>query len=363
MASNKNSRRLRWALLIAVALHLLVVWRYAPALRARVEQAFQSQVETVEQVLEISPEPVPPPPPPRQRWSLQTKLSGGSPEALPPPLPEGFFQRPAPSSRSRLQLSGSLAQPPSGAALATASRLAAVVRLPDIVAISPQARTPRPRKAAPSTPAPLLSAAEVAPQPQQAEALPPLRPLAEDDLALEAAISRAAETAQRSARVEPARRPPQDLRKLIQQGPIAQTPLRAPDGTRPVAPAVEAGITTYPLDAPPASDQTRAAPDVGPADQAPNRAQYFARLTAQLKSTNQRVLAESVKASPRVTVRMKFLVDREGRLLEVRPAEDVAAALGARAAEVIRRAAPFPRMPEAMLQARLELSFPVEVYR
>ncbi|MDP3858699.1 MAG: hypothetical protein Q8Q73_13145, partial [Stagnimonas sp.] len=186
---------------------------------------------------------------------------------------------------------------------------------------------------------------------------------AEDDPALDLAISRAAETAERGARSTPEPRPPADLRKLLPQGPLAQTPLRAPDGTRPAPPAVTPGITTYPLDAPPALDNSRAAPDAGAPDQAPNRAEYFARLTAQLKATNQRLLAESVKAAPRVTVRMKFLVDRQGQLLQVYPAEAASAALGERAAQVIRAAAPFPRIPEAMVQPRLELSFPVEVYR
>lgn len=369
MASDTHSRRLRWALLIALALHVLLAWRYAPSLRARLEQAFESPPETVERVVEINPEP-PSPEPPRERWAIQTKLRGGSPEALPPPLPENFFPRPAPVAGGRLALSGTLGQPPprasdpAPAAQATAPVVPAVVRLPDIVAISPQARTPRPTAAARSKPAPPLTAAQVAPEPQQAAPQPPLRrPPEEDDPALDVAITRAAETAERSARSEPASRPPQDLRKLLAQGPITQTPLRDPDGTRPAPPPVPSGITTYPLDAPAAPDQTRAAPDVGAPDQAPNRAQYFAQLTAQLKATNQQVLAESVKATSRVTVRMKFLVDRQGQLLEVRPIEDVPPVLVSRAAEVIRRSAPFPRIPEAMVQARLELSFPVEVYR
>lgn len=367
MAASQTSRRLRWALLIALALHLLLAWRYAPQLRARVEQAL-APAETVEKVVEITTE-APSPEPSRERWALQTSLGGRSPEALPPPLPEGFFPKPAPAGAGRLELSGALGQAPSSApdpaptVAATAPVVPAIVRLPDIVAVSPQARTPRPTTRAQPRPAPPLNAVQVAPQPRQADPAPPLRLPPEEDPALDIAITRAAETAERGARREPSPRPPEDLRRLLPQGPIAQTPLRAPDGTRPASPLPEAGITTYPLDAPAAPDDTRAAPDEGTADQAPNRAQYFAQLTARLKATNQRALAESVKASPRVTVRMKFVVDRQGRLLEVRPAEGEPTALSARAAEIIRAAAPFPRVPEAMVQTRLELSFPVEVYR
>lgn len=367
MASNKNSRRLRWALLIALALHVLALWRYAPDLRARVEQALADEPETVEQVLEIG-EPPPPPEPPRERWSLQTSLRGGSPEALPPPLPENFFPRPSSAGTARLELSARLAQPPRApdpvpAAAATAPVVPAVVRLPDIVAVSPQPRTPRPSTRAPLRPAPPVTAVEVAPEPRQAEPLPPIRLPPEDDPALDLAITRAAEDAERSARRPPDAAPPVDLRKLLLQGATAQTPLRAPDGTRPAPPPPEAGITTYPLDAAIAPDQTRAAPDEGLADQAPNRAQYFARVTAQLKATNQRRLAESVRVGSRATVRMKFTVDRSGRLLDVRSAEVADAEVIARAAEVVRAAAPFPGIPEAMGQTRLELSFPIEVYR
>ena len=359
------SRRLRWALLIALALHVLALWRYAPNLRARVEQALSGEpAEPVEQVLEIAAPPEPPPGPP-PRLTLQTTLRSGSPEALPPPLPDDFFPRPSALKSGRLALSGALSQPPpqATAPAATAPVVPAVVRLPDIVAVSPQPRTPKPSPKPPQRTAPPVTAVQVAPEPRPAPPEPPIRLPPEDDPLLDLAITRAAEAAERSARrPEPA--PPVDLRRLLlQAAPPAQTPLRAPDGTRPAPPAPEPGITTYPLDAAVAPDQTRAAPDEGVADQAPNRAQYFARLTAQLKATNQRRLAESVRVGARTSVRMKFTVDRSGRLLDVRPAETADPTVIARAAEIVRAAAPFPGIPEAMGQTRLELSFPIEVYR
>lgn len=361
MASSKNSRRLRWALLIALALHALALWRYAPNLRARVEQALgEAPAEPVEQVLEIAA-PAEPPPGPPPRLTLQTTLRSGSPEALPPPLPEDFFPRPGALAAGRLELSGSLSRPPPPA---TAPVVPAVVRLPDIVAVSPAPRTPKPTPRAPLPSAPAVTAVQVAPEPRPAPPEPPIRLPPEDDPSLDLAITRAAEDAERSARRPPESAPPVDLRRLLlQAAPPAQTPLRAPDGTRPAPIPPEPGITTYPLDAAVAPDQTRAAPDEGLADQAPNRAQYFARLTAQLKATNQRRLAESVRVGARATVRMKFTVDRGGRLLDVRSAEVADPAVVARAAEIVRAAAPFPGIPEAMGQTRLELSFPIEVYR
>ncbi|MDP3859815.1 MAG: hypothetical protein Q8Q73_18805, partial [Stagnimonas sp.] len=172
MASTKTSRRLRWALLIALGLHLLLAWRYAPGLRTRVAQALQPTSGLVEKVIEISPEPAPPEPA-RERWSLQPALRGGSPEALPPPLPEGFFPRPTPASSGRLALSGALTpspRPPEPLppVEAGAPIVPAVVRLPDIVAISPQARTPKPSASPAPKPAPPLTAARVAAQAQQA---------------------------------------------------------------------------------------------------------------------------------------------------------------------------------------------------
>lgn len=369
---SKNSRRLRWALLIALALHALLAWRYAGDLRARVVAALQTETVS-EAVVELAPEPPPPPPPPRNRWMLATKLSSGSPEDLPPPLPDDFFPKPAPPGRGFLSLSTSLSGSSLTAAL-TAALVPEVVRLPDIEARGVQPRTARPaRPPRPAASPPLTAAAPPEPAPELPplpEPQAPLRlPSAQDEAALELAIRRAAESAGRSARVEPSPRASTDLRALLPQGPLAPTqpspsrsskPLIEP---RPVPPAPPSGITTYPLDAPLAPDASRAGADAGSGDYTRNRAEYFARLTAQLKATNQRALAEAVKATPRMTVRMKFVVDRRGAVLDVYAAETVPVEAARRATEIIRAAAPFPRIPEAMIQPRLELSYPVEVYR
>ncbi|ROH92149.1 hypothetical protein ED208_07220 [Stagnimonas aquatica] len=365
---SKNSRRLRWALLIALALHALLAWQYAGDLRARVAAALQP--ETVrETVVQLAPEP---PLPPSKRWELATKLSSRSPEDLPPPLPDNFFPKPAPPGRGFLSLSTKLSGASLSAAL-TAAIVPEVVRLPDVEARGAPARTPRPARAARAAPppaSPLLAAAT----PEDAEELPlplpqaPLRlPTQQDEAELDLAIRRAAEEAQRSARVELPSRTSPDLRGLLPpQGPLAPTPPPASRKPlvepRPLPPAAPAGITTYPLDAPPAPEASASGAESG-GDYTRNRAEYFARLTAQLKATNQRALAEAVKATPRMTVRMKFVVDRRGAVLDIYASETVPAEAARRAADIVRAAAPFPRIPESMVQPRLELSYPVEIYR
>lgn len=364
---SKNSRRLRWALLIALALHALLAWQYAGDLRARVAAALRAEPPS-ETVVEIASEP-PPPPPSRNRWTLATKLSSGSPEDLPPPLPDNFFPKPPPPGRGFLSLSTSLSGRSLTAAL-TAALVPDVVRLPDIEARGVQPRAGRPsRTARPAASPPLSAAAPLEPELPPLEPQAPLRlPPVQDEADLELAIRRAAESAKRSAGVELSPRANSDLRALLPQGPLASAPEPSRRGgkpliePRPVPPMPASGITTYPLDAPLAPDDGGAAVDAG-GDYTRNRAEYFARLTAQLKVTNQRALAEAVKATPRMTVRMKFVVDRRGAVLDVYAAETVPVEAARRATEIIRAAAPFPRIPESMVQPRLELSYPVEIYR
>lgn len=366
---SKNSRRLRWALLIALALHALLAWQYAGDLRARVVAALQPETLS-ETVVQLAPEP---PPPPTKRWELATKLSSRSPEDLPPPLPDNFFPKPAPPGRGFLSLSTKLSGSSLSAAL-TAAIVPEVVRLPDVEArgAPASARVPRSARAPRSAPppaSPLLAAAtpEEPELPLPAPQAPLRLPTAQEEAALDLAIRRAAEEAQRSARVELQTRASPDLRGLLPpQGPLAPTPPPASRRPlvepRPLPTAAPAGITTYPLDAPPAPEASASGAEPG-GDYTRNRAEYFARLTAQLKATNQRALAEAVKATPRMTVRMKFVVDRRGAVLDIYASEAVPAEAARRAADIVRAAAPFPRIPEVMIQPRLELSYPVEIYR
>lgn len=367
---SKNSRRLRWALLIALALHVLLAWQYAGDLRARVVAVIRPEVAS-ETVVQLAPEPPPPPPPQVKRWELATQLSGRSPESLPPPLPDDFFPKPTPPGRGFLNLSTKLSGSSLSAAL-TAAIVPEVVRLPDVEARDSRTRLPKPRRTArvaPQPATPLLAAAAEPDEPELPSFAPqaPLRlPSAQDEAELDLAIRRAAAEAQRSARVELTPRAAPDLRGLLPQGPLASAPApvsRKPlVEPRPIPPAPPSGITTFPLETPQVRDDSVRADESG-GDYTRNRAEYFARLTAQLKATNQRALAEAVKATPRMTVRMKFVVDRRGAVLDIYATETVPEDAARRAADIIRAAAPFPRIPEAMVQPRLELSYPVEIYR
>ncbi|MES2885421.1 MAG: hypothetical protein V4709_11480 [Pseudomonadota bacterium] len=378
-APSPNARRLRWALLIALALHAVLLWRYAPNLFERFEsvrKADPSQPEAprLEEIVEITP----PPEPPRSRGMvLSTRLGSGSPETLQAPLPKGFFAKPAPIGSGLLHLADDLDFARASGAQIVANIIPAATRLPNISALSDKARTPKPvqkPKPAPApAPAPLRSAqapvsvaaaGEPPPAPAEPPQVPFLLPPVLEDLNVDAAIARAANTAQQSARAAntAAPKPAPDYRALLPQGPlVAAPPLPLGSKTSPQPSPRDSGITTFALDAPAAADQVRAAPDQGKAGAAA-RQQFFSLLTARLKATNQRLLAEAVKAGPRTTVRMKFLLDREGRVLEISPAEPSNRPLVERAAAVIR-ATPLPRVPDSMTQVPVELSFPVEVYR
>jgi hypothetical protein len=310
--------------------------------------------------------------------TLITSLGGGSPERIASTLPPGFFDKPKPLGPGRLELADDLHFARQSGAEIVANIVPAATRLPNINALSDRARTPRPRpadKARPQTAPPLKAPTAVSvvdepwspPPPSPAQSPVPFLLPPESEADVEAAIAQASRTAERSAREAnsaPVERQAPDYRALLPQGPlVAPPPLPlGPESQRePAGAPSEEGITTFALDAPPAKDRVRAAPDAGKAAAAA-RQQFFSLLTARLKATNQRLLAEAVRAGPRTTVRMKFLIDRSGRVLEISPAETATQELQERAARVIR-AATLPPVPEAMTQVPLELSFPVEVYR
>lgn len=142
--------------------------------------------------------------------------------------------------------------------------------------------------------------------------------------------------------------------------PVAEAPPLPP-------PAAVAPMPLPPADLGTATDRfagPSAAPDRGPGETVANRGVFFQRLTNHLFQINQIVLAEAIRATPRVTVEVGFTIDREGRVLAagvVRSTGD--ARLDQKAVAVIQRASPVPRMPADMPQNRLELSFPVQVYR
>jgi protein TonB len=108
----------------------------------------------------------------------------------------------------------------------------------------------------------------------------------------------------------------------------------------------------------------QAAPDRGPGQPAASRGAFFQQLTTHLFMVNQQVLAEAIRATPRLTVEVRFTIDRSGRVLGAQVMNSTGdAALDLKAAEVILRASPVPQLAPDMPQPRIELSFPVQIYR
>ena len=375
-----TARRLRWALLIALALHVVLLWRYAPNLFERFEVARESAGPEAppEDIVEITP---PPAPPKGRGMVMSTKLGSASPERLQAALPAGLFAKPAPHARGTMRLTGDLDFSRASGVQIVANIVPSAVRLPNINAVSDRARTPKPGADAktqlaaalqPKASLPVGIAAapptlQRAEQPAEEPLTPPtqvpyLLPPVEDSYDVDAAIARAATAAEQGARAAQMsalqNKPSPDYRAMLPQGPLLADPSKLPGGAVDEA---ESGISTFALDAPVAQDANRAAPDQGKAGNAA-RQQFFALLTARLKATNVRMLAEAVKAGPKVTIRMKFLVDRSGQVLEITPAEPASAGQIERAANVIR-ATTLPKVPDTMTVVPVELSFPVEVYR
>lgn len=381
-----TARRLRWALLVALALHGLLLWRYAPQVFERIEAAGRAVVKVAVDEPEIVEIAAPEPPPRGRGMTLSTRLGSGGSEPIPAELPPGFFGKPSGMTSGRMQISGDLDYSRASGLQIVANIVPSAVRLPGINALGERVRTPRPRSpqaepAAPEPSAPLQAAiapteeaaeraeatalaaeleAIVAAQ-AAAEAVPLLLPA--EDYDVDATIARAAASAAASASVPraPTSSPVPDYRALLPQGPVVPAAPLPFGGNRRGEREAGEGITTFALDAPAAGDDRRAAPDEGPVN-VPARQQFFALLTARLKATNVRLLAEAVKAGPKVTVRMRFLIDRSGRVLQVSAAEPASPLLVERAAAVIR-AAVLPPVPASMPDGPLELSFPVEVYR
>ncbi len=385
--TNPNARRIRWALLIALGLHLLLAWRFLPDLSTTFETV--RKAIGAEEVVEIKPAP-----PLMSRNMAMTTTLGEVPSRK---LPKGFFDKPKGMKGGQLEISDDLDFSRKSGVQIVANIIPGALRLRNVDTISEAARTPKPKpgrdarsKAAaevqspsatqvaeaepppqptlfqpPATPPPLpflLPAPEVEPPPPEPE-LPPER-----EVDVDAVIARAADDAERAAREArnaATRKAAPDYRAMLPQGAMIEAlPPTPREGVKAVdvgAPTQESGITTFALDAPQASDRARAAPEDGNTASAA-RQQFFALLTARLKAANSRTLAEAIKAGPRTTVRMSFLVDRDGSVVGISPGDPISRALAERAAAVIRSAR-LPPVPAAMTEVPLELSFPIEVYR
>jgi TonB family protein len=107
-----------------------------------------------------------------------------------------------------------------------------------------------------------------------------------------------------------------------------------------------------------------AAPERGPGEAVANRTAFFQRLTNHLFQINQVMLAEAIRATPRMTVEVHFTVDRNGRVIAAAVSQSTGdSRLDDKAVAVIQRASPVPRLSSDMPQQKLELSFPVQIYR
>lgn len=92
------------------------------------------------------------------------------------------------------------------------------------------------------------------------------------------------------------------------------------------------------------------------------RLAYFQDVTTLVKAANALALSEASGAGKKLSVRMKFSVKRDGKLLRVASAVPTPDWAVRQASQVIRSAAPFPPIPPELEGSTVELSFPVDVY-
>jgi len=92
------------------------------------------------------------------------------------------------------------------------------------------------------------------------------------------------------------------------------------------------------------------------------RLAYFQDVTTLVKAANAVALSEASGAGRKLSVRMKFSVKRDGKLLRVASAVPTPDWAVRQASQVIRSAAPFPPIPPELEGSTVELSFPVDVY-
>ena len=130
----------------------------------------------------------------------------------------------------------------------------------------------------------------------------------------------------------------------------------APEPERPE----QVSITPAPAEEP----ETEAAPDRGPGEWTANSSEFFSRLTAHIYDVNRAVLAVESASPRRLSLDVRFVMQRDGRVLEaevLRSSGDAALDEAARA--VLIAASPLPMLSDDMPQQQLQLIAPIEVYR
>ena len=95
-----------------------------------------------------------------------------------------------------------------------------------------------------------------------------------------------------------------------------------------------------------------------------NSSEFFSRLTAHIYDVNRAVLAVEDASPRRLSLDVRFVMQRDGRVLEaevLRSSGDAALDEAARA--VLIAASPLPMLSDDMPQQQLQLIAPIEVYR
>lgn len=115
---------------------------------------------------------------------------------------------------------------------------------------------------------------------------------------------------------------------------------------------------------PPPEAPDESAPDRGPGQWTMNSNEFFTKLTAHLYEVNQAVLKVEKPSATRLSVDVRFVMDRDGRVLEAGVLRSTGQPeLDEAARAVLIAASPLPQMSDDMPMERLELIAPIEVYR
>lgn len=285
-------------------------------------------------------------------------------------------------------LAPSKSSPTSAPAVANADRSAAIAGRGETP--KPQAQAPTPAAPAPATPAETTQSTERAAEaPAVTSNAPSIEPAAQPEEAVEPTVEPPAEvevaetdpapaetpsvaqTPDATPPPEPASEPPpseptlQTAEVAVPPSPEAAEPepveepaelAAAPEPERPE----QVNITPAPAEEP----ETEAAPDRGPGEWTANSSEFFSRLTAHIYDVNRAVLAVETASPRRLSLDVRFVMQRDGRVLEaevLRSSGDPALDEAARA--VLIAASPLPMLSDDMPQDRLQLIAPIEVYR
>lgn len=263
------------------------------------------------------------------------------------------------------------ANPGRGEQLSRESREPEPAGRPD-AEVADTSQTPSPLEAVEATAPP----AEPEPEAQEPEPTPEAPPETATDTPVEVAVDETppGDRSQESpeAPQEAAESPPAESvlpEAVAQQADPPSSPKEEPQASDPPAELAAApeperpeqvSITPAPAEEP----EIEAAPDRGPGEWTANSSEFFSRLTAHIYDVNRAVLAVEDASPRRLSLDVRFVMQRDGRVLEaevLRSSGDAALDEAARA--VLIAASPLPMLSDDMPQQQLQLIAPIEVYR